>query len=327
MTEPIIGPDRTPAAPPPGFRHVPLPGGSALTVRPVTIDDVPALQALYAGLSVDDLYLRFFSVYRPDRQFLERVATAEHRGGYGLVAVVTGDQADDRLVGEAGYELLPDGDGELAIVVAPQWRGWLGPYLLDALIEAAGARGVPNLEAEVLVSNGRMLSLVRSRGYVTLANDDWCTSRVLLGTDGPPVWPGPHDRPRVLVEVPGARWHAGVAAAAAGIQVLACPGPASRGIRCPALEGRHCPLVDGADAVVVSQMRPEGSQAALVDAHRRLAPGVPVCTEVLARASGVEDGVGGDVADRPDVGHVPAGEGDDAVVAFVKALSTRRPPR
>jgi len=67
--------------------------------------------------------------------------------------------------------MLPDGNGEFALTVAVGWRGWLGPYLLDALVAAAAARGVPNLEADILVSNVRMLALVSKRGYVTLSHD------------------------------------------------------------------------------------------------------------------------------------------------------------
>ena len=67
--------------------------------------------------------------------------------GYGVVAVV--DHPLEQIVGEADYFLLDN--GELVITVAADWRGWLGPYLLDVLIEAAAARGVPNLEAEFLV--------------------------------------------------------------------------------------------------------------------------------------------------------------------------------
>lgn len=301
-------------------RHVPLSNGRELDVRPVARTDVDGLVELYAGLAVHDLYLRFFSVYQPDRPFFERVATAEERGGFGLVAEVrqvSGPSDDRRIVAEAGYELLPNGDGELAIVVADGWRGWLGPFLLDALLEAAHARDVPNLEADVLVSNGRMLSLVQSRGYVTLANDDWCTTRVVLGTDGRPTWPASHDKPRVLVEVPGGRWHAGVAADAAGLHVLTCPGPTSRRTRCPALEGRHCRLVDEADVVVVGWLRPEDRAPALVDAHRRDAPGVPVCVEARA-------GAAADVTAGQGLPLVPTGEGDDAVVAFVGRLARSR---
>lgn len=58
------------------------------------------------------------------------------------MAVISDD--GERIVGEAEYILLPGGDGELAITVAPDWRGWLGPYLLDTLLEVAASRGVAN---------------------------------------------------------------------------------------------------------------------------------------------------------------------------------------
>lgn len=298
----------------PGTRHATLPGGQVLDVRPVGRADVDGLAELYAGLSADDHYLRFFSAYTPDRAFFERVASVAARGGAGLVAEVTSPSGVARLVAEAGYELLPDGDGEVAIAVAGGWRGWLGPFLLDALLELADARGVPNLEADILLSNSTMLALVQSRGYATLANDDWCTMRALLGTGSrTPSWPPACERPRVLVEVAGARWHAGVAADAAGLQVVACPGPASRRVRCPALEGRRCPLVDGADVVVVSRMRQPGQAAALLDAHRRDAPDVPVCVESSAAMADEHTPAGAPL--------VPAGEGDEAVVRFVERLA------
>jgi hypothetical protein len=94
-----------------------------------------------------------------------------------------------------------------------------------------------------------------------------------------PRWPGPHDRPRVLVEVPGARWHAGNAAVDAGIQVLACPGPTGSHTRCPALRGERCPLVDGADVVVMSCSRPDGRWDALRAAHAEHHPDVPILVE------------------------------------------------
>jgi hypothetical protein len=274
----------------------------------VTPADVDGLAALYDGLSADDRYRRFFSSYRPPLDFFERLATVVDRGGYGVVATVdspsgeaaahTGDAADgadgtrartQRIVGEASYELLPNGDGELAIAVAADQRGWLGPYLLDALVEAAAARGVPNLEADVLVTNRRMLALLRARGYATLGSNDWVTLRLMIGTAGhTPEWPaggGPVDPrrgPRVLVEAPGGRWHAGAEAEAAGLQVITCSGPRGERTRCPALAGRPCPLAAAADAVVVSNAPDDERWRALVDAHAELHPGVPVCVEPRA---------------------------------------------
>jgi hypothetical protein len=103
---------------------------------------------------------------RPGRKFLEQQALPADAGGYRLVAIVSG--AREELVAEAGYALLPDGNGEFALTVARSWRGSLGPYLLDAIVAAAAARGVPSLQADILACNPRMLALVSHRGYVTL---------------------------------------------------------------------------------------------------------------------------------------------------------------
>jgi ribosomal protein S18 acetylase RimI-like enzyme len=276
-----------------GARRAALPGGGELVVRRVAADDVDGLAALYAGLSEEDRYRRFFSYFAPERPFFERIAAVASRGGYGLVAVEVsrgagGGDGDGRVVGEANYELLPNGDGELAMAVADDHRGWLGPYLLDALVEAAAARGVRNLEADVLVTNSRMLALLRSRGYATLPSDDWVTVRLIVGTGGrTPVWPersksGGPAGPRVLVEARGGRWHAGSEAAAAGLEVITCSGPRGPRSRCPVLAGRPCPLAGGADAVVVSHPPDEDEWNALVEGHTLLYPGVPVCVEPRA---------------------------------------------
>lgn len=148
---------------------VSLSGGRVLTLRTVRRADVDGLDALFGGLSEEDCYYRFFSLSRPGRKFLEQLARAGDEGGYRLVAVVSG--REDKLVAEGGYALLPDGNGEFALTVAAGWRGWLGPFLLDAIVAAAVARGVPNLQADILRSNIRMLALVSSRGYTVLRRE------------------------------------------------------------------------------------------------------------------------------------------------------------
>jgi hypothetical protein len=317
-----------------------LPGGGQLTVRPVSPADVDGLAALYDGLSDDDRHQRFFSAFSPPRSFFERVATVVDRGGYGVVATVDADgeigdrngrqsdttAAGGRIVGEANYEPLPNGDGELAITVAADQRGWLGPYLLDTLVEVADARGVPNLEADVLVTNKRMLNVLRSRGYATLWSNDWVTVRLIVGTAGhTPVWPTGRaagddaNRPRVLVEAPGGRWHAGAEAEAAGLQVIACSGPRGRRPRCPVLAGRPCPLAAAADAIVVSAAPDDERWRALVAAHADLHPGVPVCVELRA---GHRD-AGGSAAAAPDgAGAITIDDDRHLVVDLVDRLAS-----
>jgi RimJ/RimL family protein N-acetyltransferase len=250
-------------------------------VRAVEPADVDGLVRLYDGLDLDDRYRRFFAVFRPQRPFFEAMANLADHGGFGVVAVVTEATGDEgTIVGEANYCALPDGDGELALTVAKSWRGWLGPYLLDALLEAAAANGIPNLEAEVLAENRPMLALLRSRGYATMDHPDWTVVRMIISSaDRVPTWPGPHDRPRVLVEVGGGRWRAEEAAREAGLQVVACSGPAGRRWPCPAVAGGTCPLAAGADVIIISHPADEEPWASLCEAHRRAHPSVPVYVE------------------------------------------------
>lgn len=150
------------------LRRVELEDGRVLVVRTARSDDVDGLAAMYDELSDEDIYLRFFTPHRPERDLFERIVHADEKGGAALVAEVVDDDGAT-IVADAWYSMLPDGDGELAITVAPSWRGWLGSYLLDALLELAAARGVRNLQAEILLRNRGMLALVRRRGCVTVA--------------------------------------------------------------------------------------------------------------------------------------------------------------
>jgi RimJ/RimL family protein N-acetyltransferase len=169
---------------------VTLGAGRTLTVRPVTADDADGLGKLFDGLSQEDKYYRFFNFSCPGRRFIEQMTRAEEDGGYRLVAVLSGPTQE--LVAEAGYVLLPDGNGEFALTVAAAWRGWLGPYLLDALVAAAAARGVPNLQADILSDNTRMLALAEHRGYATLERE---FGQLRIAVDAARPRPQPRPRP------------------------------------------------------------------------------------------------------------------------------------
>lgn len=298
-------------------RDVRLPEGGRLVVRLADDQDVEALAALYAELDAEASYRRFFSGFRPPPEFFERMAAVEDRGGAELVAVVHDDEADGgRLVGEAGFELLPNGNGELAITVDGSWRGWLGPYLLDALLEVAASRGVPNLEADVLLTNGPMLALLRSRGYAAVPTKDWSEVRALIGAStARPTWPAEHKGMRVLVEGAGGHWPGADAAAAAGLEVLGCSGPATRGARCPAVAGEPCPLVAGADVVVLAHPADTEEWHALRDAHPSVHPGVPICVELTRASSQVHSG---------ELAIEPVAEADVVTIVQRLAATSRR---
>ena len=255
-----------------------------MTVRNSDPDDVSGLTELYDGLSLDDRYHRFFSGSMP-KDFVEKWIHVTEQGGVGLVAVVA--NGGEHIVAEAGVALLPDGDGELALTVAREWRGWLGPFLLDALVQEAAARGIPNLQAEILVDNGAMFSLVRSRGYAILDHGDWSSVRVTIGTAGyPPDWPEADDRPRVLVETPGGRWPA----ANAGGQRLADHRVSRTDTVAGWLPGSRGPSVPPCGACRRDRLRvpPSDAQAqAILSEHPRLHEGVPLVVAPASSAAGL----------------------------------------
>jgi len=297
------------------LRREPLPGDRVVSIRRVLSTDTQELVALYNGLGRDDLYRRFFTAHAPPETFIENMTKVAERGGCGLVAVIEEREGVGRIVGEASYSLLDNGDGELGITVAEHARGWLGPYLLDALVEEAAARGVPNLEADVLVTNRPMLTILRARGHVIIGHDEQPgIVRVAIGTSHRvPSWPGTHDRPRLLLEVSGGRWRAEEAARAAGFQVVACPGPLRGWSNCPALRGEPCPLVAGAD-VIVEGLSDEPGRS-LLDHHRRLHPSVPICVELPHLA---DDGGTG-------FSQIPQGARDTVVIGILQRLAAAIP--
>jgi hypothetical protein len=257
-----------------------LPGGRRIIIRPIRPGDQTELRRLYDALDTDERHRRFFSSYHPGPGFFADLTTVGEQGGARFVAVLHEPPSDDRLLGEAGYIPLTNGDGELAVTIAHGWRDWLGSYLLDAVAQAAAASGVPNLEADVLSADGRMLDLLRARGSVVMAHEGWSVVRLLIGTGAPsPTWPAAHDGLRVLVEGGGGRWHAEHEARSAGLHVLACPGPHDGALGCPALAGERCSLAAEADVIVVSHPADDGNWPDLLRAHADLHPGVPICIE------------------------------------------------
>jgi len=251
----------------PGRRACALPDGRQLTVRPAIADDAVGLVALFEGLGPDDRYRRFFSGFRPDEEFVRvLVGRPADRGGM-LVVEVTSDEGP-AIVAEAEYGVQDDGDGELAITVDRAWRGWLAPYLLDALVELAGSRGVANLRAEILVQNRPMLALVQRRPRASVETGDPTLVDVAISTGGGmPSWPPNRRGPRVLVEVPGAHWRLAPALLPSGVEVVGCSGPTRQSGGCPLLHGARCPLVDGADVVVHALGGDDPLSAALLEAH------------------------------------------------------------
>lgn len=293
-----------------------LPDGDSIEIRTTRAEDAQAMCELYASLPADDLRLRFFSAFHPGLKWCREWASVADRGGFGVIAVlhdqnVDGEHPRDRLVAEAGYAMRADGDGDLAVTVAPGQRGWLGSYLVDVLARHAAADGIHNLQAEILLENRPMLRILQHSGAV--AFEHACgTVRCSIPTAGAVSgWPPLDHRPRVLVEVAGGRWSGENAAHQAGVNVVLCSGPSRRRGGCPALNRQRCPLVDDADVIVVAldPDTPEGTE--LIAHHLERSPDTPV---VVRRGTG---------STKPD-GCVVVDSFDDDVIGNVLSLASER---
>lgn len=179
------------------IKVVSLGHGHGLIIRPLRDDDRAGIEALFADLPPDDVRLRFFNGARPTKRLIDHWFddAGDERGR--LVAI-----EDGTLVGDAGWYRIDDDDAEFDITVKAHHRGWLGPFLLDAVVEHAKDHGIRNLIAEVDWSNAPMLAVLRERGYVTLGHEGAPVLRVAIGAEAPvPLWHHHREsRARIVVE-------------------------------------------------------------------------------------------------------------------------------
>lgn len=149
-------------------RAITLKDGFSARIRPIRPDDEPRLVDLYERLSRHTAYQRFFTVLRrlpPD--WYHFFANVDYRRRLALVAereTVAGVQ----LIGVGRYEPSEEPEtAEVAFVVEDGWQGrGLGGILLDAVLEAAEARGIHRFSAYVQADNHRMLRLLSTRTQV-----------------------------------------------------------------------------------------------------------------------------------------------------------------
>jgi RimJ/RimL family protein N-acetyltransferase len=156
-----------PGADPPGYpreliRTVLVDWGATLRIRPIRPDDEAGLRDLFARLSTRTVFQRFFRAWRklPD-EWYPRFVQVDYAQRLALVAEVDGADGA-RLLGVARYEPTDtDGVAEVALVVEDSWQGQgLGRRLLEALLDAAAARGIHRFRADALSDNRRILKLL-----------------------------------------------------------------------------------------------------------------------------------------------------------------------
>jgi len=175
-------------------RTVVLKDGASARIRPIRPDDEPRLVDLYERLSRHTAYQRFFTVMRRlPNDWYHFFANVDYVRRLALVAereTVAGVQ----LIGVGRYEPSDEpATAEVAFVVEDGWqeRG-LGAILLEAVLDAAAARGIEHFRADVLADNHRMLRLFTSRTRVEhrITESGVTSLRLRRAAAGAPPRPG-----------------------------------------------------------------------------------------------------------------------------------------
>ena len=129
-----------------------LADGSSAYVRPVRDDDSEALRRLYASLSDDSRYFRFFSPASAEVAARYGSRTELDEGNFALVV-----ETRDGIVAVADYHRKVADVAEVAFTVRDDHHGQgIGTLLLEHLAEAATAHGIRRFVAQVLARNDAM---------------------------------------------------------------------------------------------------------------------------------------------------------------------------
>ncbi len=144
-----------------------LPGGEAVTVRPICPDDGGRLQEHFRGLSAQSRRNRFLgAVNELSPREIARLVRLDRPGELALVACAD-DGRDAGLIAEAIHVIAPcSARCEFALSVADAWqRRGLGTLLLRLIECRARLIGARHLFGDVLRSNTAMKGLARKTGF------------------------------------------------------------------------------------------------------------------------------------------------------------------
>ena len=162
-------------------REVQLRDGRTVRLREARPTDEDEFLQAFGRMSSQARYMRFMSAIRnPNVARLHAVLESIPEHGEVIVATVRAPDGID-IVGSAMFMLLPDGAScEFAITVNEQWNGaGLGRVLMEAIIEAARARGLATIQGFVFSSNQPMLRLAERVGFSAARDPDDATIRVV----------------------------------------------------------------------------------------------------------------------------------------------------
>ena len=146
-------------------RHLALPDGSKVFVRPIRPEDEAFYPTFLTAVTTDDLRLRFFAPVKEfSHGFIARFTQIDYARAMAFIAIeeTTGQMLGVvRIHADSEYRTA-----EYAILVRSDLKGrGLGWLLMELMIEYARAEGLQSICGQVLQENKTMLKMCRELGF------------------------------------------------------------------------------------------------------------------------------------------------------------------
>jgi len=144
-----------------------LPEVGDLLVRPIRPEDAHLLVELFAALSPQSIYYRFFSPMKElSPAMLARFTQIDYDRQIALVAIAEAGSSE-KMLGAARVILQPNlKDAEFAVLVGDPWQGkGIGARLLAGCLDIARERRFGTIWGTVLAENKGMLALGSKLGF------------------------------------------------------------------------------------------------------------------------------------------------------------------
>jgi RimJ/RimL family protein N-acetyltransferase len=132
------------------------------SVRPATPDDVEMMIDVLAEVAAEG---RWIGTEAPLDRDQRRERFRSHLEDERVLQLVA--EADGRVVGHLGLEVLPYGVAQFGMCVAPEWRGrGVGSALVGAAVDGARRLGAHKVTLQVWPHNRAARQLYRKHGFV-----------------------------------------------------------------------------------------------------------------------------------------------------------------
>jgi acetyltransferase len=146
-------------------RHLTLPDGRAVFVRPIRPEDEPLYRRLFTAETAEDLRRRFFaSIKHFSHEFIARFTHVDYDRAIAFIAL---DEVSGEMLGVAHLHATNTADaGEYAILIRSDLKSHgLGWQLMQMIIAYGRSRCFRCIEGQVLHENAAMLDMCRELGF------------------------------------------------------------------------------------------------------------------------------------------------------------------